>query len=192
MKHLLLLLFCVLIFSCDSVKSGNIQLAISSNNTGTNPSHISKEERLLLLLNGKILDTTIGENEKSEDLVEVENLIKAGVDVNVRDKSTFQTPVMIAVQNNRIASLRLLLNASANTNLQDNDGQTALMTAANYGDVAMVKLLLERGADTKIENNSGYTALTGAEYPSGGEKYLEPKKKYAYLEIRRLLKNSNK
>lgn len=183
-KEIITVLFCLSLIACSQ---NSQKQAVNTNSQSIN--QISKEERLLQLVDGEILDTTVGETEKPTDLIEFESLIKDGVNINVRDKKTFKTPVMIAVQTNRITTLRLLLEASANPNLQDNDGQTALMTAANYNSVVMVRLLLKHGAKTGIKDNKGNTALTSSQYIGDGEKYLEPQEKAEYLEIQNLLKS---
>lgn len=188
MKFLSLVLFCLLTFACSQAERSNIQLTTSkADNTNTTPIQVLKEEQLINLLSNKIVDSIGGQTEDAENLIAIENLIKQGVDVNTRDKSTYQTPLMLAVQHGRPSALRMLLNANADVNLQDSRGDTALMGAANAGDLTMVKLLLEHGAKTGIENNGGYTALTASEYVNGTDG-LEPKEKYVYLEIRRLLK----
>lgn len=185
MRLAILIIVCILIFACAKTAKNETQTTFT--NTISTPTQLTKEEQLLELIDGKILDTSIGETESGETLIAIENLIKIGVDVNVRDKLTFQTPTMIAVQTNRRSTLRLLLNAKADPNLQDNKGQTALMAAANYNDVEMVKMLLEHGAKTDIKDNNGFTALSNSEYINGTDG-LEPQEKAQYLEIRRLLK----
>lgn len=185
MKHLLTILFCFILIGCSQKNTESRQQPVEQVTK-----QISKEEKLFNLLSDKIIDSIGGETERGETLSEIENLIKNGVDVNARDRSTFQTPIMVAVQYGRPSALRLLLKAGANTNLQDDKGRTALMGAAQSSDVLMVKLLLEHGAKIDIEDNNGHTALTGAQYADGDEKYLEPQEKNRYLEIQRMLKKN--
>lgn len=55
-----------------------------------------------------------------------------------------------------------LLNAGADTSIQDFCGQTALIYACFYRNYDIVKLLLEAGADVGIYSGKGYTALDNA------------------------------
>jgi ankyrin repeat protein len=56
--------------------------------------------------------------------------------------------------------VRLLLDAGADVNAQDNGGTTALMVAARYSRKEDVALLLERGADPAIRDNEGRNAAS--------------------------------
>lgn len=49
---------------------------------------------------------------------------------------------MLAVSHGRLEMVRLLLEAGADVNCQDEDGSTALMCASEHGHVDIVKVLL--------------------------------------------------
>ncbi|PSN40635.1 hypothetical protein C0J52_21102 [Blattella germanica] len=56
-------------------------------------------------------------------------------DVNVRAKQHGQTALMLAVSHGRLDMVRLLVEAGADMNIQDEDGSTALMCAAEHGHI---------------------------------------------------------
>ena len=58
--------------------------------------------------------------------------------------------------------LRLLLEADANKNLANGNGDTAIKLASQEGHLELVRLLLDAGADKNSANNNGYTALMAA------------------------------
>lgn len=58
--------------------------------------------------------------------------------------------------------VNLLLDAGANIEARDYDGNTPLMSAASYGEAMVVKVLLARGADINATDPEGGTALMGA------------------------------
>ena len=58
--------------------------------------------------------------------------------------------------------MHLLLQAGANVNVANVNGQTPLMAAARNGHIGAVRLLLEAGADVNAANAKGQTALMGA------------------------------
>jgi len=53
-----------------------------------------------------------------------------------------QTALMLAVSHGRLEMVRMLLDAQADVNAQDDDGSTALMCATEHGYTEIVKLLL--------------------------------------------------
>ena len=53
--------------------------------------------------------------------------------------------------------MRLLLEAGANPNLQDEFGMTALHAAVGVGSLDIARMLLDAGADATIENDEGET-----------------------------------
>ena len=55
-----------------------------------------------------------------------------------------------------------LLDKSANTDIQNNDGNTALILAAAMGHTEITQALLDKSANTDIQNNDGNTALIRA------------------------------
>ena len=73
------------------------------------------------------------------------------------------TALMIAAQGGYSTVVKVLLEASANPNLADEDtGGTPLIYAVESGDVETASLLLEAGADINSQNITGKTALMKA------------------------------
>lgn len=67
---------------------------------------------------------------------------------------------MLAVSHGRKDMTRLLLDAGAAVNIQDEDGSTALMCAAEHGHTEIVKLLLANAdCDSSILDIDGSSAL---------------------------------
>ena len=119
------------------------------------------------------LKTTI----EKGDYKQLEMLITKGSGVKESDCGT--VPLMLAVQRNDAMSIRLLLNAGADVNIQDSGGKTALMFAVeNSGansfvlfeakddlfetsdeNMKCLRTLLEAGADVNIVDNNQNTAL---------------------------------
>jgi KN motif and ankyrin repeat domain-containing protein len=63
-------------------------------------------------------------------------------DVNIRASKNSQTALMLAVSHGNFLITTLLVEASADINIQDDDGSTALMCAAEHGYEDIVKFLL--------------------------------------------------
>ncbi|XP_003373344.1 ankyrin repeat-containing domain protein [Trichinella spiralis] len=83
--------------------------------------------------------------------------------VNVKATQHGQTALMLAVSQNKLESVKLLLEAGANVNLQDEDGSTALMCAAEHGHKDVVRLLLDvPEIDATMVDQDGSTALSVA------------------------------
>ncbi|XP_043281489.1 KN motif and ankyrin repeat domain-containing protein 2 isoform X2 [Venturia canescens] len=81
-------------------------------------------------------------------------------DVNIRAKLHGQTALMLAVSHGRKDMTRLLLDAGAAVNIQDEDGSTALMCAAEHGYTDIVRLLLAHpDCDSSIVDVDGSSAL---------------------------------
>jgi ankyrin repeat protein len=82
--------------------------------------------------------------------------------VNVNQQATNLPPLIIALrrQGQDKEIVKLLLEAGANVNTQDEIGQTPLHYATREGRKDIVELLLNAGADVKRTNKFGHTALT--------------------------------
>jgi len=81
-------------------------------------------------------------------------------DVNIRAKKHNQTALMLAVSHGNIEMVKMLLEAGADINIQDDDGSTALMCAAEHGRIDIVKLLLSHPeCDSTVQDIDGSTAL---------------------------------
>ncbi|SEW46138.1 Ankyrin repeat-containing protein [Chitinophaga sp. YR573] len=90
-----------------------------------------------------------------------EQLLLLGADPDVISTEG-ATPMMNAVQSNKMEQLLLLLKWKANVNARDYRGFTSLHRAAEMGHEDIVKVLLENGADKTIVAE-GHTALSLAE-----------------------------
>jgi cytohesin len=90
-----------------------------------------------------------------------EALVQHKADVNARSK-TGSTALMFAARAD-LASVRTLLNAGADPNLQIPDwGGTALVIASTMGQPEIIDALLNKGADIKHRDNNNFTALHSA------------------------------
>ena len=95
------------------------------------------------------------------DLVSVNKYVKAGVDVNHKNKYGF-TPLIAASSRGRSKCVIALLEAGASVNLCPKSGKTALYHASWNGFNPCVEILMNAGADVNIRTNDNRTALFGA------------------------------
>lgn len=95
-------------------------------------------------------------------------LLKCGYNVNALDKFN-QTPLFGAIQNGQLDICRILLDAGANPNHQDINGNTPLIAAVNANldmkfkiNIEIIKLLLKSDAKINLTNNEKETPLKAA------------------------------
>lgn len=76
-----------------------------------------------------------------------------------------QTALMLAVSHGRLDMVKMLLEAGADINIQDDDGSTALMCAAEHGHVEIVKhFLCQPDCDSSITDVVSLYYKTVLEY----------------------------
>lgn len=88
----------------------------------------------------------------------VQELLKDGADVNVRDWDEL-TALIPASSSGQLEIVKLLLKEGADVNAADKDGITALMEASIMGHTKVVDHLLSNGASVDATAKSGVTAL---------------------------------
>ena len=101
----------------------------------------------------------------SDNLEAVKQHIAAGSDLNVKDPFGGSSPLITAAFFGKTESARLLIDAGADINFQNNDGSTALFTASFFCRPEIVKMLLDKGADKTIKNKYGITAYESVAGP---------------------------
>lgn len=89
----------------------------------------------------------------------LERLINAKADVNCLGGEYNSTPLTYAAMYLPEESLRSILDAGADINFADADGDTPLILAARAPDSDSVQFLLDRGADVLLRNNNNENAL---------------------------------
>ncbi len=82
-------------------------------------------------------------------------LLKYGMNPDRPIAFAGNTVMYHAILHGRINQVRLLVEAGANLNHQDDSGRTPMMMAANINNYDMVYLFLEKGADPAIKNVMG-------------------------------------
>jgi ankyrin repeat protein len=143
-----------------------IQKAVKRRKAGkldSNPRHqIIKHKKGLIIrtFSKNELDIKLSYAARDGMAGRVEELVKAGVDINARVQGT--TPLMWASINGRSNTVRLLIKMGANVNLGDNHKVTALMFASKYGHVEVVKELIRAGAEINRKDRNGKTAIKQA------------------------------
>jgi uncharacterized protein len=129
----------------------------------------------------------------SENVDAVKQHIAAGSNINEKDPFGGSSPLISASLFGKTDIAKLLIDAGADINFQNNDGSTALLTASFFCRPEIVKLLLDKGADKTIKNKYGATAYDTVITPFSEVKntydmmgkMLEPmglKLDYAYIE----------
>lgn len=93
------------------------------------------------------------------DYEAIQQHIKAGSDINIKEPSRESTPLITAVFLNEPKAVKLLMDAGADLNYKNQDGSTALHTAAVFGRREIADLLINGNADLNIKNNEGSTPL---------------------------------
>jgi len=114
---------------------------------------------------------------KSCDIESVRRLLRAGVDVNARDKYG-QTALMLAAHQGHSLIVEELVNAGANLNATAKYNLTALMLAVVAGHVSVARFLAQAGTDLKIKGSgapgfAGKTAYDLAVAADMNELYAE-------------------
>lgn len=101
----------------------------------------------------------------SGDIAKVKAYIANGGDLNVRDPFGGSSPLISASVFGKTEAAKLLIDAGADINFQNNEGSTALHTAAFFCRPDIVKMLLEKQADKTIKNKYEATALDNVAGP---------------------------
>jgi uncharacterized protein len=83
--------------------------------------------------------------------------IKAGTNLNERDPFGGSSPLISAAVFGKTEEAKILIDAGADLNFQNNDGSTALHSAAFFCRPEIVQMLLDKGANKNITNKFGAT-----------------------------------
>jgi hypothetical protein len=100
-----------------------------------------------------------------DDIVAIKQHIATKSDINEKEKFGGSTPLISASVFGKTEIAKLLIDAGAMLNIQNNEGSTALITAAFFCRPEIVKMLLAKKADKKIKNKYGNTALETVSTP---------------------------
>ena len=94
----------------------------------------------------------------SENYEALKQHIAAGSNLNQKDPYGGSSPLISAAVFGKTEAAKILLDAGADVNFQNNDGSTALHTAAFFCRPEIIKMLLDKGADKSIKNRFNATA----------------------------------
>jgi uncharacterized protein len=91
--------------------------------------------------------------------------IAAGTNLNERDPFGGSSPLISACVFGKPDMAKILIDAGADINFQNNDGATPLHTAAFFCRPEIVKMLLEKNADKTLKNKYAQTPYDGVSAP---------------------------
>ena len=123
-------------------------------------------KRLIVVLIGCFVFSSLAYSKDIFDIAkngtpdEIESAVKAGADVNARDKHGL-TPLMMAAETNTNPDvITVLVNSGADVNARDKYGRTPLMEAAlGNKNPDVITMLLNSGADVNARDNGDFTPL---------------------------------
>jgi hypothetical protein len=113
-------------------------------------------QSLCAMAGGQNLDQDLLEGASNFNLVQVQNALNQGANINAVDANN-ATALHRAAFNADADIAYHLIARGAGLNMADNFGNTPLHSAVMSGADDIVKLLLDRGADPTIRNNIGHT-----------------------------------
>lgn len=87
--------------------------------------------------------------------------IAAGTNINEKDPFGGSSPLISAALFGKTEQAKILIDAGADINFQNNDGSTALHVASFFCRPDIVRILLDKGADKTIRNKYGATPYEG-------------------------------
>lgn len=91
--------------------------------------------------------------------------LAAGTNINEKDPFGGSSPLISASLFGKTDMAKILIDAGADLNFQNNDGSTALHTSAFFCRPEIVRLLLDKGANKTIKNKFGSTAYESMVVP---------------------------
>lgn len=97
-----------------------------------------------------------------DDIESVVALIFAGADVNYKEETKGDFPLLICARKGYLKTFYTLLRFGADVNLANNYLTTATMAAARHGNEKMLEMLILLGADVNAKCKDGDTALISA------------------------------
>ena len=101
----------------------------------------------------------------TDNLEALNQHISAGTDLNEKDPFGGSSPLITASLFGKTAMAKILIDAGANLNFQNNDGSTPLHTAAFFCRPEIVRMLLDKGADKSLKNKFGATPYESVAIP---------------------------
>lgn len=101
----------------------------------------------------------------TENFAAVKQHIAAGSNLNEKDPFGGSSPLISAAVFGKTEMAKVLIEAGADLNFQNNDGSTALHTAAFFCRPEIVKMLLAKNVDKTIKNKFGATAYESVAAP---------------------------
>jgi len=107
--------------------------------------------------NKTLIDYVLDNNIKK-----VKELIKSGVDVNMRDADDYTALILASDKDNdkdNIEISKFLIDSGADINAKARDGYTALILATLNQHIKIAKFLIDSGADINMKTNKNNTAL---------------------------------
>ena len=101
----------------------------------------------------------------TDNLDALKQHIAAGSNINERDPFGGSSPLISAAVFGKTEAAKILMDAGADINFQNNDGSTALHSSAFFCRPEIVKALLKKGADKSLKNKYGATAYESVAGP---------------------------
>jgi ankyrin repeat protein len=114
---------------------------------------------------GKGQDKKLYEAVSAKDTLRVAAALDKGANPNFRVKGGFfeMSLLILAVQQNDLATAKLLLDRKAEIDFRDAFNMTALMFAAHNGNKKTVSYLISKGADVRATDGKGNSVLSAAQ-----------------------------